>query len=569
MGPSKAVPLAGNCQNCSALVSTMLKGGGVFKPTALVSEPSEDWCLWPIAPDCKICKIISSSRDRSTKAEYDEPSPPGIVKVRQVQGPRDNIRAVFVFQAISAAGPTFDFVIWSRNGEVRIPASDASDQVGYIPISTRAQLESQYGKKHFKLVQSWLRICQEHHKVCKKNNLLVVDKKNETVLPTRLIDISRIVEGIVTLVNKGGARGNYSALSYCWGKNPGAHIKTTISTISKHQTGIKIDDLPQVFKDAIRVTGEVGLRYLWADSLCIIQDDPEDWKAEAGRMSEVYRNADIVIAAAGASDPSQGCFIHRQIPLCAELQIATVPDTIPKTIWIQEAPFGLPPSSGPLQKRGWTLQETYLALRSVHFMPSGMYWDCEELETAETTFGTPIVPRLGWLVLLHTFSFRHLTKKEDRLFAVQGLILWSMMRTFDDDDVEVEIWEDMPSWSWACISGHKWLWFMEPTHERSESDIELLKGEDVLRFRGWSSVVHVGDAVDESHDLTDYEKVAINTAADWRIQKLYTMFQRQGNTHQAVGFAGPDTDAVPLGDVTILFIAERTWNSVYEERDKW
>ncbi|KAJ3464978.1 hypothetical protein MRS44_005636 [Fusarium solani] len=101
------------------------------------------------------------------------------------------------------------------------------------------------------------------------------------MLPTRLLHIDRIAEGVVTPVISKGTRGNYCALSYCWGTSQ--HKTTAQTRIADHQNGIEIEELPQVFKDAIRITHEIGLRYLWVDSLCIIQDDAEDWEVEAGR----------------------------------------------------------------------------------------------------------------------------------------------------------------------------------------------------------------------------------------------------------------------------------------------
>lgn len=41
---------------------------------------------------------------------------------------------------------------------------------------------------------------------------------------------------------------------------------------------IDMDELPKTFQDAIVITRRLGARYLWIDSLYIIQDSVEDWK---------------------------------------------------------------------------------------------------------------------------------------------------------------------------------------------------------------------------------------------------------------------------------------------------
>src|SRR5438034_1924444 len=66
--------------------------------------------------------------------------------------------------------------------------------------------------------------------------------------------------------------------------------------------------LPKTFQDAVLLTRALGVRYLWIDSLCIIQDDEKDWKRENPKMGEVYQYATITIAAAHARDSSEGCF---------------------------------------------------------------------------------------------------------------------------------------------------------------------------------------------------------------------------------------------------------------------
>jgi hypothetical protein len=71
---------------------------------------------------------------------------------------------------------------------------------------------------------------------------------------------------------------------------------------------IPIEKLTRTFTDAISITRELGIDYLWIDSLCIIQDSNHDWEAESALMSSVYSGSKINIAAAAARDGSDGCF---------------------------------------------------------------------------------------------------------------------------------------------------------------------------------------------------------------------------------------------------------------------
>ena len=56
------------------------------------------------------------------------------------------------------------------------------------------------------------------------------------------------------------------------------------------------------------MTRRLGLRYLWIDSLCIIQDSLKDWRQEASKMAFIYKHATIVIAASRARDAYDGLF---------------------------------------------------------------------------------------------------------------------------------------------------------------------------------------------------------------------------------------------------------------------
>src|SRR6266536_1884384 len=76
---------------------------------------------------------------------------------------------------------------------------------------------------------------------------------------------------------------------------------------------IALDDLPNTFRDASKICKRLGVRYLWDDCLCIIQDSKEDWQVESAKMDNTYRNAWCSIAATKAQDLSGGCFTERAL----------------------------------------------------------------------------------------------------------------------------------------------------------------------------------------------------------------------------------------------------------------
>ncbi|KAI0659433.1 heterokaryon incompatibility protein-domain-containing protein [Cubamyces menziesii] len=150
--------------------------------------------------------------------------------------------------------------------------------------------------------------CAQQHEVCR--GLGTMDSTDR--LPTRLIDCSdphrvRIIE---TKGKMDGAR--YVALSYVWGTGSQAH-RTTIANLStRTRDGIATETLPQTIRDAIYVTRTLGFRFLWLDSLCIIQDSLEDKHREVASMARIYRHAYLTIDAASAASVEEGFLQDRR-----------------------------------------------------------------------------------------------------------------------------------------------------------------------------------------------------------------------------------------------------------------
>ncbi len=117
-------------------------------------------------------------------------------------------------------------------------------------------------------------------------------------VPTRLLyvggsDDPRLVEMV-----ENGIQEPYAALSHMWGDASRLPpLRTILSKYDDMKMAIPVWMLSKNFADAINVTRQLGLRYIWIDSLCIIQDSPTDWQKEAFMMHKVYRYAEVTIVA--------------------------------------------------------------------------------------------------------------------------------------------------------------------------------------------------------------------------------------------------------------------------------
>ncbi|KAI4864850.1 heterokaryon incompatibility protein-domain-containing protein [Hypoxylon rubiginosum] len=346
--------------------------------------------------------------------------------------------------------------------------------------------------------KTWLDTCLTKHQSCPSQTQTVA-------LPFRYLDVNDGIHSDRIFLRDSGVEPDhrYVALSHCWGT--AEQLCTTSTTLQSHKEGIPIQILPQTFKDAVRVVREVGLRYLWIDSLCIIQDDIEDWRKESEKMAEVYRNAHFVLAAARSSSDSEGFLSPRQGPEHVELVASDG-----KGFSIEALPCDLlqptydahPIDNEPLSRRAWCLQERYLARRVLHYGLQQIYWECGEIHAAENGDFASVVgdqfSRIGrsaaaketvftglsdsdyfnyvdWYNMIEDYTGRDITKDSDRLPALFGLAKALEVQT--GDKYLIGIWLNglleglmwcaastdnllarprsysAPSWAWVSVKG--------------------------------------------------------------------------------------------------------------------
>jgi hypothetical protein len=141
--------------------------------------------------------------------------------------------------------------------------------------------------------------------------------------------------------------------------------------------------LSQTLKDAIVIARELGLLYIWINSLCILQDDTDDWLLEAATMSSVYGGSSLNIAASGAPDGNFGCFLRPEYTLQCQIQV----ESGCRAVRYRCVPGGMyyySLADMPLTKRGWTLQERLLPSRTLHFTSTQVFWECYQQVACET-----------------------------------------------------------------------------------------------------------------------------------------------------------------------------------------
>ena len=355
---------------------------------------------------------------------------------------------------------------------------------------TARQLESQvYSDYAFHQIHAWLNQCGEH-KTCPPMEVCE--------LPSRVVQVD--VDGRpdeTRLLATNGLFGNYLALSYCWGGRQ--NVVTTLKNLKAHQQSLPTKSLSRTIQDAIDVTRRMGMKYLWVDALCIVQDSAEDKIIELAKMRSVFQNASVTIVAASSEKANQG-FLGDRAPPQPSVKVP---------FWNKDGELGtasLRPEgwydadSEPVNTRAWTLEERLLSARLLIYANHTLQYQCQ-YHTVNLGGSIHIPAGLGswrlpdfifqrqihhiidpesrlhqlmeaWRSIISQYSRRLLTDPEDKLHALGGVaedFYWQVQQPYlaglwggdllpglliwrsDDYAVKSPIYNG-PSWSWSSLT---------------------------------------------------------------------------------------------------------------------
>ncbi|ORY18240.1 heterokaryon incompatibility protein-domain-containing protein [Clohesyomyces aquaticus] len=338
------------------------------------------------------------------------------------------------------------------------------------------------------------------------------------LLPKRIVHVGTGSNGWKVTLQYPNGRGHYAALSHCWGRKQ--IITTTRITLSDRLNVIPWESLSKTFQDAVIIARGIGLEYLWIDSLCILQDDPDDWDVQSSLMASIYSNASVVIAATASKDGDGGCFPHRstiQFNGC-RLDGSTFSVYARRNTCHPEFESHSEPSSRlhkemeekwqlPLFHRAWTFQERLVARRIIHCLEGVFMWECLECTRCEccffaepeppknqgirryfTSHSLPKYDKVDWTEIVSDYSRKEMTFAKDKLPALSALAktygdrhgdaylagLWRKdlsislawwVQELLQSDTPLQFGYIAPSWSWASVKGLvQFIWKPQERH---------------------------------------------------------------------------------------------------------
>jgi hypothetical protein len=271
----------------------------------------------------------------------------------------------------------------------------------------------------------------------------------------------------------------YITLSHLWAAS-GIMLKLTLANLDAFLQQIPMTDLPPTFKDSFEATRKLGIRYLWIDSLCILQDSDSDWRAESSVMGEIYGRSLCNLAATGSSRTYGGLFQERDVSNIAPTTTIKIKGTettycvMGNKTWCSEI------SNAPLNNRGWVLQERMLSPRTLHYA-SQLFWECRESVACEAfPSGMPrsscdamepclkpqahpfslkswrgLFPSALWDKITESYAQCELTRASDRLVAISGIA--KELRSTWGDDYLAGLWKgELPGcliWAYSNVVG--------------------------------------------------------------------------------------------------------------------
>ncbi|KAH5492363.1 hypothetical protein HBI29_194240 [Parastagonospora nodorum] len=395
--------------------------------------------------------------------------------------------------------------------------------------------------------------CLDTHRSCR------IPVSQQAYMPTRVLDVGLIDDGHLSVDNRApvylvdaieiiGDR-RYVCLSHRWNTS-GKNIITETATQEQHKSGIGFQRLDLAYQDTVHILRRLGIRYLWIDSVCIIQDNMHEWETESKTMAKVYSSALFTLARHCDTTTSLACARYPGIVVNETISPPVYARVKSKHI-SEFGPYHGIDDYSQILSRGWVYQERLLSPRVIHFMDHEISWECQVVSDCQCKHGEPradlgyYTPKIWhakalapgvlgstahkhaiekrWRDIVQEYSGLELTKQTDRLPAIRGcaeqihaqLKNSGHIRTDFDGSYSFGLWahclvSDMiwerwgahvaavqrspqlfpvPTWSWVSMNARALCYYAEGTEISVYAQAKLSRSQDDPRGRHISAYI--------------------------------------------------------------------------------
>ncbi|KAK1758019.1 heterokaryon incompatibility protein-domain-containing protein [Echria macrotheca] len=424
LGADTPAPATPNlCTACSELIfssrSSLRSSSNPFAPAQRIILGTLEQILSRPCPFCAVVSHAIFEMRRVTPLILEPDQPVGVWWVASTGLPGFSV----IFQGQGHSQGTVISAVAS-NPRLRTPPP---------PFSPPACLrEIQTSEINIPRIQTWMQCCEDEHESC--NLSAAIGTPIASVFPglevLRLIDVR---DGRVTETRQFC---RYLTLSYVWGNTASPRLTRANKAILGRPGGLRAQWslLARTIRDAIDLVEKLGERFLWVDSLCLMQNDAEDVRTGTTVMDLIYEQSSLTIIAASGHDANAGLPGVHPGTRCPSQQLRDIGEGVKMGVHTTLTDLL---KTSVYSTRGWTYQEQHLSRRSLYFINNQVFFKCGSAAFSEDTLDSVSrrVPQweLGrlqdqssspWAVAkaLHEYSCRTLKYESDALRAISGIM---------------------------------------------------------------------------------------------------------------------------------------------------
>ncbi|KAH8664614.1 hypothetical protein BX600DRAFT_550615 [Xylariales sp. PMI_506] len=400
------------CSFCSAITLESL----VQDPAFVLAANFDD--ILQRAAACQLCRLLSSGLQSAAAAPPStKRDPPVRLTGISPTDPQTTEQLTGVLVSCNGRSATFNLCANSSNsppvvaGRLVTQDLDAA-KVSYFATDKIVRCDAAPG-----------------HARCRQ--LFTGEAMTESYAPPRLWNVTtmKLEENPMDV--------KYIALSYTWGGQGKVYpICTLKKNVKERENGGSLPaEWLKVYSRAFEITRQMGLTYIWIDSLCIVQDDPGDQKSNFdNHVHRIYQNALLTLCCI-FQEPGDDPMQPRDVPTPGECvavfnnRCFITPRKGTPVADLGGAGFQKRPYWGG---RGWTFQERALSPRCVYLTGHQLYWECRtELWEEGGMLHSPISYKNSsvgnenqgsrWQLMVREYSNRELGYYSDKIPAFLGV----------------------------------------------------------------------------------------------------------------------------------------------------
>ena len=173
-----------------------------------------------------------------------------------------------------------------------------------VPLPPACLREVHRSKISIDRAQRWLKHCRDNHSECRVKT--VKGAPIPSVFPS--LEVIRLIDVRERCLIETRRFLRYTTLSYVWGNTSSLRLTRANLALLSEPGGLqkRWTLLARTIRDAIDLVDKMGERFLWVDSLCLMQNDPADLKLGTAVMDLVYAQSTLTIIAASGHDANAG-----------------------------------------------------------------------------------------------------------------------------------------------------------------------------------------------------------------------------------------------------------------------